>query len=121
MTLLKFNLQAWASNSQSLRELAQQHKVAELKETVKVLGLCWNVKLNKLFLCSKPELVTCTPVMKHEILCYTSSIFDLLGLVTPVTVTAKLLLQELWQEYVSWDTELNETTSSSGLPSQQTS
>ena len=109
MTLSKINLRAWASNSQSLRELAQQHSVAELKDTVKVLGLCWNVNLDKLSLCSKPELATCTPVTKREILRFTSSIFDPLGLVTPVTVTAKLLLQELWQGTVSWDTELNET------------
>ena len=105
MTLSKFNLRAWASNSQSPRELPQQHSVAELKEMV--LGLCWNVKLDKLSLCSKPELATCTPVTKCEIVHYTST-FDPLDLVTPVTVTTKLLLQELWQDNVSWDTELNE-------------
>ena len=108
MSSSKFNLRAWASNSPSLRALTEQYKVAETKETVKVLGLCWNVGLDELSLCSKPEPVR-TPVTKREILCYTSSIFDPLGLVTPVTITTKLLLQELWQDNVSWDIELNDT------------
>ena len=109
MNRSKFNLRAWASNSPSLRDLAQQHDVAETKEIVKVLGLCWNIRHDYLFLCSKPEPASCSLVTKREILRYTSAIFDPLGLVTPVTITAKLLLQELWQDNVSWDTELHET------------
>ena len=34
--------------------------------------------------------------------------FDILGLISPVTVSAKLFLQQLWQEYISWDTTLND-------------
>ena len=60
-------------------------------------------------LCPRPEPAICTPVTKREILRYTSSVFDPLGLVTPVTITAKLLLQELWQDTVTWDTVLNDT------------
>jgi len=48
MSLSKFNLHAWASNSPSLRNLAQRQNVTESKETVKVLGLCWNVELDQL-------------------------------------------------------------------------
>jgi len=111
MNKSNFNLRSWASNCQSLRDLAKQHNVADEKEVVKVLGLCWNVKLDKLSLCSKPETSTTTTTLatKREILRYISSIFDPLGLISPVTVTAKLLLQELWQDSVSWDTELNNT------------
>ena len=106
MNLSKFNLRTWASNSPMLRNLAHQHSVAETEEIVKVLGLCWNVQLDELYLYSKPDLATCTPVTKRDILRYTASIFDPLGLATPVTITAKLLLQELWQDNVSWDAEL---------------
>ena len=109
MNLSRFNLHTWASDSPSLRDLAQQHGVTEMQWTVKLLGLCWNIGCDKLSLCSRPELATCTPVTKREILRYTSSIFNPLGLVTPVTITATLLLQELWQDSVSWDTALNET------------
>jgi len=106
MKISKFNLRTWASNSKSLRGLAKQHNVADEKEIVKVLGLCWNVKLDQLSLCSKPKVPTTTLVTKQEILWYTSLIFDPLGLVTPVIIAAKLLLQELWQDSVSWDMEL---------------
>ena len=81
MNLSKFNLRTWASSSPSLRALAKQYSVAETKDTVKVLGLCWDVGYDKLSLCSKPEPIR-TPVTKREILRYTSSIFDPLGLVT---------------------------------------
>ena len=83
MNRSKFNLRAWASNSTSLMDLAHQYNVAEEKEMVKVLGLRWNVRLDDLSL--KPE-PSCTLVTKREILCYTYSIFDPLGLVTPVTI-----------------------------------
>ena len=109
MNISKFNLRTWASNSQSLRDIAKQHNFTDDKEIVKVLGLCWNVKLDQLSLCSKPETTTTTTVTNGDILHYTSSIFDPLGLITPVTITAKLLLQDLWQDNVAWDTELNET------------
>jgi len=108
MNISKFNLHSWASNSQSLRDLAIHHIAAHEKEVVKVLGLCWNIKLDELSLCCKPEGTTNTLVTKQEILHYASSIFDPLGLITSVTITAKLLLQELWQDSVPWDTELNE-------------
>ena len=45
---------------------------------------------------------------KREIHKWTSSIFDPLGLITPVTISAKLFLQQLWQKQLGWDTELSE-------------
>jgi len=107
LALPKFNLRTWASNSRSVRDLAKQHNVADEKDIVKVLGLNWSIKHDQLLLCSKPEAPTVTLVTKHKILRYPSSIFDPLGLVTPMIFTAKLLLQELLQDNVSWDTELN--------------
>jgi len=77
------------------------------KDVVKVLGLNWNIKHYQLLLCSKLEAPTAILVTKCEILQHVSSIFDPLGLVTPVNITAKLLLQELWQDSVSWDSKWN--------------
>ena len=57
MNISKFNLHTWASNSQSLRDLAKQHNVVDEKEIVKVLGLCWNI--NYLF---APNLMLLPPL-----------------------------------------------------------
>jgi len=44
---------------------------------------------------------------KREVLKWSSTIFDPLGLLLPITVSAKLFLQQLWQENLEWDTTLN--------------
>ena len=44
---------------------------------------------------------------KREILKWISSIFDPLGLITPVTISTKLFLQQLWQKELGWDAELS--------------
>jgi len=48
---------------------------------------------------------------KREILKWTSGMFDPLGLISPVTITAKLFLQNLWQQNLNWDTQLTENLS----------
>ena len=47
-----------------------------------------------------------TFVTKRDILQASSQIFDPLGWVTPVTVRAKILLQEIWQTKLTWDEPL---------------
>lgn len=47
-------------------------------------------------------------VTKHEILHESAQIYDPLGLLTPVTVRAKILLQSLWEQKVDWDEPLNQ-------------
>ncbi|GFX85479.1 uncharacterized protein TNCV_3716511 [Trichonephila clavipes] len=45
---------------------------------------------------------------KREVLSLTQALFDPLGFLTPVLLTAKLLLQEMWACGVGWDTPLTE-------------
>ena len=42
-------------------------------------------------------------VTKRKVLSSTSAIFDLLGIVSPVTVVGKILLQEICKKNTSWD------------------
>ena len=42
-------------------------------------------------------------ISKREILRQSSSIFDPLGFLGPVTIRAKLLMQQLWKQKLSWD------------------
>ena len=63
----------------------------------------WDTKTNQLFLSSCTVVATLPATTKREILRWTSGIFDPLGFISPVTIRAKLFLQQLWQKYVDWD------------------
>ena len=47
---------------------------------------------------------TCT---KRQILKKTSTVFDPLGFLTPFTLVAKLIIQDLWRKNVGWDEEVD--------------
>ncbi len=46
-------------------------------------------------------------ITKRHILQISSKIYDPLGLLSPVTVKAKLLMQEKWQDELEWDESRN--------------
>jgi len=100
-----FNLRSWTSNNESVRNLAKANGVLDIDSQTKVLGMLWDVVSDKL---SYPvrEIEIHDHVTKREILQQTSRIYDPLGLISPVTVRAKLLLQTLWQHKFDWDTPL---------------
>ena len=81
----KFNLRSWASNNKQVQVLAQGHNVAEKDDTIKILGLLWHTPSDMLSLASKIT-TTHVPITKREILQSSSSIFDPLGLITPVII-----------------------------------
>ena len=81
----------------------------EASNTVKVLGLVWDAQLDLIFPSPKPDSVNFTSARtKCAILKCASSIFDPLGLITPVTISAKLFIQQLWQQRHEWDSDLDE-------------
>ena len=43
---------------------------------------------------------------KRGILHYTSSIFDPLGILLPIILELKLIIQSLWKEKIDWDQEM---------------
>ena len=103
-----FNLRSWASNSHCLMNTAVEHQVADTNNPIKVLGLWWDVQQDLLIALPKSDTTAyANAVTKREILKWISSIFDPLGLITPVTISAKLFLQQLWQKELGWDAELS--------------
>ena len=71
-----------------------------------MLGLVWNTVGDTLSPAQKCLDLDRSPVTKRQVLKQSSKSFDPLGLTSPVTVQAKLLLQTLWQQ-VSWDKPLS--------------
>ena len=104
-----FNLRSWASNSDQLCAAARKDKVADTNESVNVLGLVWNTVNGTLSLAHKSFDLDHNDsfVTKRQVLQQSSKSFDPLGIASPVTVRAKLLLQTLWQNKVSWDEPLS--------------
>ncbi|XP_026474282.1 uncharacterized protein LOC113377981 [Ctenocephalides felis] len=103
-----FCLHKWASNIPSfLNDIPLQLRefnnpiFTDDKNSINTLGLLWNPKQDH-FLISVPtfKFNNCT---KRVILSVISQIFDPLGLIAPVVIQGKLILQELWKDKKDWD------------------
>lgn len=106
-----FRLHKWTSNVPQLladilpqdREI-EQDKSLQLDDTVKVLGVAWNPKDDAFrFKVTLPVNAAST---KRAVLSTIARLFDPLGWVTPTTVYAKVLMQQLWLQKCSWDSSL---------------
>jgi len=100
-------LRSWASNSISLQKIATANKTIDLNTTVQILGLLWNTCIDAMSLARK-SLPSSNIVFKCSVLQDSSQILDPLGSATPVSIHAKILLQEIWQQKRSWNTPLSE-------------
>ena len=101
-----FNLWSWASNSKQLRDSAKKDEVADGGEPVNTLGLVWHTTDDTMSLAQKVLSLDHPSVTKRVVLQQSSKIFDPLGFTSPVTIRAKLLLQQLWQKKLPWDNSL---------------
>jgi len=105
-----FVLRKWASNSEELlRDIPGQimeNSILELDkdDTAKTLGVNWNRSKDSFQYLIKMSFSTlCT---KRTVLSSIAQLFDPLGLLAPVIVTAKILIQELWKLQIEWDESL---------------
>ncbi|XP_066589589.1 uncharacterized protein [Prorops nasuta] len=105
-----FQLRKWMSNERNIIknvtnvEETEEHTFSSIQNSAKTLGLKWNTRsdiIGYTVQTSKREGVT-----KRKVLSEISQIFDLLGLLGPVTILAKIFMQRLWQEKLSWDESL---------------
>ena len=106
MSQAKFNLRSWSTNSQQLQKSRNR---SDPNTTIGLLGLRWNTVKDTISLTGRKLSTVNIFVTKRDILQASSQIFDLLGWVTPVTVRAKILLQEVWLSKFTWDEPLQET------------
>jgi len=104
----QFQLRKWSSNSPRLLDSIPEDnhglacsKTLQNDEQLKILGICWVPSRDAFqFRVSVPRSSRST---KQSILSIIARLFDPLGWSAPVTITAKIFLQKLWQARVNWD------------------
>jgi len=110
MSATNFNLRSWNSNSSGVCDLSQEDSVLDTDGATKVLGLRWNAKADT-FCFPQKDISVVEIVTKREILQHTSKIYDPLGILLPVTIRTKALVQELWKMKWCDLADLNTATS----------
>lgn len=110
-------IRKWTSNHEKLllnvpesdREISLPLNF-ELENTVKTLGVLWSPGSDEFkyrVIISNQDTVT-----KRQLVSEIAKIFDPVGWLAPVVVTAKMLYQKLWLMGLDWDENLPEATSS---------
>ncbi|XP_076638833.1 uncharacterized protein LOC143350692 [Colletes latitarsis] len=105
-----FELRQWVSNEpkliESLRKLDNtEHIALDTVEAKKTLGLYWNANKDTLGYSLK-QAPARQKITKRTILARVAQLFDPLGLLGPIIVQAKLIMQDLWKCQVDWDEDV---------------
>ncbi|GJQ70631.1 hypothetical protein Trydic_g23021 [Trypoxylus dichotomus] len=103
-----FRLRKWMSNDRRvLDESTVKDGLLEYYITdassAKALGILWNANVDLLAYRINEINIHTKRVKKRIILSHIAQIFDPLGLLAPATVTAKIMMQRLWQLKLEWD------------------
>jgi hypothetical protein len=111
-----FELRKWNSNDPSLiaeQALGPTSQLIIDKQDTKSLGVTWNAHKDEIKYSF--QLKSNTTVTKRSILSVIAQLFDPLGLLGPVILKAKLLLQQIWALKLNWDDRVPESIESTWL------
>ena len=106
-----FHLTKWiSSSSEVLKKIPDVEKSSsafnlDKNSNLRVLGVKWDFNQDKFQFESSVQK---KPLTRRGILSVVSSIFDPLGFVAPVILTAKLLLQDFCRQRLDWDDRISE-------------
>ena len=99
------NLRDWTSNSKEVLDKIPLYDQATRRK-MKILGLLWHVEEDNMAVTY--HMSNNMTLSKRTVLSEIASIYDPLGLFSPVTLHGKLFLQTLWNKKMSWDQHLSE-------------
>ena len=109
------NLRRWTvSGAETTDDRGQQRLLGDkTDEAQKVLGVCWLPESDKLMFKAEPLAVLGAQLeeTKRNILKVAARFFDPLGLLTPFSVRAKMILKELWKAGIGWDQPIGHSAS----------
>ncbi|XP_071053586.1 uncharacterized protein [Onthophagus taurus] len=104
-----FQLAKWTSNDpQLLQEFTESNSSESVdlgrNENTRTLGLLWNSTEDEFHY--RIKINSDNSLTKRAILSDIAQIFDPLGLLCPVIIKAKIILQKIWQTGLDWDEPL---------------
>lgn len=109
-----FKLRKWLCNQKELcskfhlnENLDSNIVTIGENEANKTLGIYWNASLDTIQF-SVAKIKDQQSITKRNILSIISQIYDPLGLISPIVIIAKLLIQKLWQAKVGWENDVPE-------------
>lgn len=94
----------WATNSKDLTQIWRAER-REVQSNTHVLGVSWNTGTDN-FILEQPDVndeLKRVATTKRQLLKATSRFYDPLGLVTSISVVAKILFQETWNRGLQWN------------------
>ncbi|XP_055714369.1 uncharacterized protein LOC129808610 [Phlebotomus papatasi] len=98
------SLSKWNSNSLSVIPEKQSEEERLLPEASSTLGMTWHVTAD--YFVYKRAPGSAPSLTKRGLLSCLASLYDPLGLITPIIVLGKLILQSLWVAGLDWDSPL---------------
>lgn len=111
----RFELKKWASNCPSiLQRIPVEDQVIKSSfdpkdsSSVKILGLHWDPAIDVFSYHCEPFSSSTT---KRSILSAIATIFDPLGILSPITFWSKVFMQALWKSGYDWDQPISEELS----------
>ncbi|XP_036317858.1 uncharacterized protein LOC118732860, partial [Rhagoletis pomonella] len=97
------NLTKWSTNCPQFIESSNEEFFIKTNEEciTKMLGMAWKSTTDTI--CFRYDFPESIPSTKRGILSILARIFDLLGLLSPIVIRGKILLQEMWIKQLKWD------------------
>jgi hypothetical protein len=110
----KFPVKKWCSNDDEvLEDVPEQDRERLVSisdgagETIRTLGILWNPRSDQFLFWRQTESTEPQEkVTKRRVLSQIAKLFDPLGLMSPVIVLAKSIMQQLWADQLGWDETL---------------
>lgn len=104
LRLAKFKLHKWKSNHSSIIQSDVKTSV-QFSESTKILGQLWDTQFDTFCYTARPTGQQARLTKRHILSCI-AQIFDPLGLLGPVIIRAKIIMQQLWHSQLTWDESL---------------